>query len=245
MTYCVGILLNTGLVFAADTRTNAGVDHVSSFKKLSVFEQPGERVMVILSAGNLATTQAVVNHITRAVEAGNGENNILAAPNMFDAAEMVGAILSHEIELHGEQVKAANADASASFILGGQIKGGQLRLFQIYSAGNFIEASAESPFVQIGETKYGKPILDRVIDADTPIHLAVKAALLSFDSTMRSNLSVGLPIDVVTVKKDAYAADRQMRVDADDPFYQDLRKRYDRGIVDLFDTLPEPDWASD
>jgi putative proteasome-type protease len=229
-------------VLASDTRTNAGVDQISTFRKVTVLQDSGTAVFVLLTAGNLATSQAVVNYLTRDAGRKDSEINLFDVPNMFAAAEIVGRVLRNVLKDNADYVKAANADPNAAFLIGGQIKGGRHRLFHIYSAGNFIEAAPETPFVQIGETKYGKPILDRVVEFDTPIRRAVKAALLSFDSTMRSNLSVGLPIDVVVYRKDSFRIDKQIEVTSDDTYYRSLRDGYGEGIVTLFDELPDPKW---
>ena len=239
MTYCVGIFLDNGLVFASDTRTNAGVDNISTFRKLTVLEQPGDRVMVLLSAGNLATTQEVANHLNRNLGQEDSGFDLLSMPDMFSAAKMVGTLLREVLAENAEHVKSQNGDPVAEFIFGGQIKGGQQRLFQIYSAGNFIEASRETPFFQIGETKYGKPILDRVVKFQLSLEVAAKAALLSFDSTLRSNLSVGLPFDLVLYRKDSLAAGDLIEIREDDAYFTSLREAYGDGIKALFHDLDD------
>ncbi len=242
MTYCLGMLLEDGLVFAADSRTNAGVDHIATFRKLAVFERPGERVMVLLSAGSLATSQAVVSLVSERLGARKGEDSLFKSRTMFNAARIVGRALREVDDADAEHVRAQGADPGASFILGGQIKGRAPRLFQIYGAGNFIEATPETPYLQIGETKYGKPILDRLLNHRTLMPAAVKCALLSFDSTMRSNLSVGLPIDILCYRGDSFASDHRVQITADDSYFAQIRERYNAGIDKLFDRLPEPDW---
>ena len=242
MTYCLGMLLEDGLVFAADSRTNAGVDHIATFRKLTVFERPGERVLVLLSAGSLATSQSVVSLVRERLGARKGEDSLFKSRTMFNAARIVGRALREVTDTDAEHVLAQGADPGASFILGGQIKGRAPRLFQIYGAGNFIEATPETPYLQIGETKYGKPILDRVLSHDTPIPAATKCALLSFDSTMRSNLSVGPPLDVLCYRGDSLTAKHRFQIAADDPYFTRIRERYGKGIGKLFDGLPEPDW---
>jgi len=244
MTYCLGIFLREGLVFASDSRTNAGVDNIATFRKMAIFEKPGEKVMVLLSAGNLATTQLVVNRLNRVLEDPSSNHSLFKCTSMFEAAEMVGEVLREVLETHGEHVRQAHADPGADFLFGGQIKGGKLRLFHIYSAGNFIEASPETPFLQIGETKYGKPILDRVITHDLSIEKAVKVTMLSFDATMRSNLSVGLPIDIATYKEGSFKMASHKVVTETDEFHADLRRRYNQGLIELFDTLPNPPWLA-
>ena len=244
MTYCLGIFLRDGLVFAADSRTNAGVDHVASFRKMSIFEKAGDRAMFLLSAGNLATTQAVTNHLFRNLGDEYSKVNLYATTNMFDPTATIGTVLREVHATHAQHVKAANADPGADFLFGGQIKGGRHRLFQIYSAGNFIEATPETPYLQIGETKYGKPILDRVIEHDLSLSLAVKVAFLSFDATMRSNLSVGLPMDIATYREGAFKVDKHVVVTETDEFHANLRQMYNHGIVALFNSLPNPPWLS-
>lgn len=241
MTYCVGILLQDGLVLAADSRTNAGVDFVSTFRKMAIFEQPEDRFIAVMAAGNLATTQAVFSMVGERLEEGTDENSLYRAPTMFNAARIVGNALREVIETDGPHVRAENADPSASFIVGGQIAGRPVRLFHVYSAGNFIEATPETPFVQIGETKYGKPILDRVVDFDMPLHRATKAALVSFDSTMRSNISVAPPIDLVVYKRDTFCVHHHGVIGEDNQYFASLRKQYGEGLAKVFDGLPDPD----
>lgn len=241
MTYCLGILIKEGLVMAADSRTNAGVDYISTFRKLTIFEKPGDRVIVMASAGNLGTSQAVVSLVGERLGERKGEDSLFRTRTMFNVARIVGRTLRDVIKETGEGVTEAGGDAGATFILGGQIKGRPPRLFMVYSAGNFIEATPETPFLQIGENKYGKPILDRTIDFDMPMTRSVTAALLSFDSTMRSNLSVGPPIDLVTILDGRQRVDRHAVIGADDPYFSKLRKRYGDGIVALFDRMPDPD----
>lgn len=242
MTYCLGMLLEDGLVFAADSRTNAGVDHVATFRKLAVFERPGERAMVLLSAGSLATPESVVSLVGERLGARKGEASLFKSRTMFNAARIVGGALREVTDADGEHVRAHGADPGASFILGGQIKGRPPRLFQIYGAGNFIEATPETPYLQIGETKYGKPILDRLLSHRTSLRAAAKCALLSFDSTMRSNLSVGPPLDVLCYRRDSLTTEHRFQITADDPYFARIREGYGKGIAKLFDRLPEPDW---
>lgn len=241
MTYCLGVLLKDGLVLAADSRTNAGVDYVSTFRKLTVFEEPGERVIALATAGNLATSQSVTSMVGERLGAKTGDDSIFSCKTMFNVAQIVGRTLRQVIEESGEQVRENGGDANSTFILGGQIKDRSPRLFLIYPAGNFIEATAETPFLQIGENKYGKPILDRTIRHDMPMDQAVKAALVSFDSTMRSNLSVGPPIDLVTVVAGNQRIERHAVIEDGDPYFSDLRSRYGDGIVSVFQGLPDPE----
>ena len=241
MTYCVGILLRDGLVLAADSRTNAGVDNVSTFRKMSLFELPDDRFIALMSAGNLATSQAVISMVGERLEQGTDENSLFRAPTMFSAARIVGNALREVMDTDGPYVRAEDANPSASFIVGGQIGGRPVRLFHVYSAGNFIEATPETPFVQIGETKYGKPILDRVVDYGMTLNRAAKAALVSFDSTMRSNISVAPPIDLAIYRRDTYRAHHQTEITENDEYFRTLRKRYGDGLARVFDRLPDPD----
>ena len=244
MTYCLGIYLKEGLVFASDSRTNAGVDHIATFRKMTIFEKVGQRVYFLLSAGNLGTSQAVVNHLTRNLGDKTSSINLYATKNMFEAAEMIGDVLRDVDAKHGDHVRAAKADPGADFLFGGQIKGGRHRLFHIYSAGNFIEASPETPCLQIGETKYGKPILDRVITHNLALENAVKVTFLSFDATMRSNLSVGLPLDIATYRDSKLKVDRHVVVTEADQYHAEIRRSYNSGLIELFRSLPTPPWLS-
>jgi len=241
MTYCLGVLLKDGLVMAADSRTNAGVDYVSTFRKLTVFEEPGERVIALATAGNLATSQAVTSIVSERLGARQGEDSIYTSKTMFNVAQIIGRTLRQVIDEHGQHVRDSGGDPTASFIVGGQIRDRSPRLFLIYAAGNFIEATAETPFLQIGENKYGEPILDRTISYDMPVERAVTASLVSFDSTMRSNLSVGPPIDLITILTGKQRVERQVSIGENDPYFTALRQSYGDGIVSLFGTLPDPD----
>ena len=244
MTYCLGILLKDGLVMAADSRTNAGVDYISTFRKLTVFEKPGERVIALATAGNLATSQAVTSLISERMGEQPDEDSIFTASSMFEVAQIVGRTLQQVVRENSKNVRESGGDASATFILGGQLAGRSPRLFLIYPAGNFIEATEETPYLQVGENKYGKPILDRTIGFAMPIDQAVKAALVSFDSTMRSNLSVGPPIDLITVLDGKQRIERHAVIAEDDPYFVNLRQRYGDGIVSVFQGLPDPEISS-
>lgn len=238
MTYCVGMLLDEGLVMAADTRTNAGVDNVGKFKKLYAWEKPGHAVFVLLTAGNLAVTQAVVSLLTEGTDARRSsksrDNNLFAAKTMFQAARIIGKSVRDVKEIDGDHLQA-NGDAfAASFIFGGQIGRERPRLFNIYSAGNFIEATADTPFFQIGEHKYGKPILDRVARNDMKLGDAAKMVLLSFDSTLRSNLSVGLPIDLLTYERDSLKIEHTKRIGLDDPYFKMLSTEWSKALRTAF-----------
>lgn len=242
MTYCVGLLLKEGLVFASDTRTNAGVDQVATFPKMSVFEVENERMIVILTAGNLAITQAVVNGLREKINANVG-SHLHNVETMFEAAKIVGDELRAVFERDAEHLKNHKTDFNASILLGGQIKGERPRLFNVYSAGNFIESCSETPYFQIGETKYGKPILDRVVKYDSDMMDTVKCILISFDSTIRSNISVSAPIDLLTYKTDSLHAQCRQRITESDPYYATVRKGWGEGLKKVFSELPNPDWC--
>jgi len=245
MTYCVGMLLDQGLVMASDSRTNAGLDHISTFRKMWVWERPGDRVIVMLTAGNLAITQAVANLLAEGVEAENGDKGetLHTVPSMFAAARLVGAAVREIRRMDAEALAAADTDFNATMILGGQIAGRAMRLFQIYAAGNFIEATGDTPFFQIGETKYGKPILDRVLNHETALDDAVKLALVSMDSTLRSNISAGPPIDLLTYLRDSGEVAIQVRIDEDDAYFNELRRRWSENLKRAFDDLPPPPYG--
>lgn len=241
MTYAVSFLLEQGLVFASDSRTNAGVDRVSIARKMTIFEQPGDRFMTLLSSGNLAITQAVIRHLQEDLETG-GEGDLFAAPSMFAATRMVGAALRKVHDIDAESMQEQGHGFNASFIMGGQVDGGEARIFMIYSAGNFIEATVEAPYLQIGETKYGKPIIDRTITFQSSLDEAVKCALVSFDATMRSNVSVGPPIDIVTYRRDSLKIGLRVQLGEDDPFLRLIRDYWGGALRRAFDDMPDPDW---
>ncbi len=242
MTYCVALLLDEGLVLASDTRTNAGVDQVAIFPKMHHFEVRGERMITLLTAGNLAITQSVVNRLREAVKQDEGDhiNNV---SSLFDVARLVGDEVRFAFERDAEHLKNHNADFHASIIVAGQIKGERPRLFNVYNAGNFIEPSTETPYFQIGETKYGKPIIDRVIKHDTDMMDAVKCVLISFDSTIRSNISVAAPIDLMLYRKDTFHGDCHQRINETDAYYAVVRKGWSEGLKEVFHQLPNPDCA--
>ncbi|XBQ16592.1 MAG: proteasome-type protease [Oceanicaulis sp.] len=227
MTYCVGLRLDSGLVFMSDTRTNAGVDNIFTFRKMFTWREPGERVITIMTAGNLATTQAVVSLLgERMAEAGKRDQSIRHAPTMFQVAKIVGATLREVVKNQTAEgpESAAAAVFSATVIVGGQIEGAEPRLFLVYPEGNFIEASEENPFFQIGETKYGRPILLRGYRRDMTFEEAVKLLLLSFDSTLKANLSVGMPLDLQTYRTDSFDAGHEKRFEPDDPYFTYLSR---------------------
>ena len=241
MTYCVGLKLDRGIVFASDTRTNAGFDNIATFGKMHIWSSDGDRLITLLTAGNLAVTQAVVSILDEEINAGaeTDEPNLMTVRTMFQAARHVGETLKSIRETDGEAL-GLKADAfSASFILGGQIKGEEPRLFQIYNEGNFIEATDDTPYFQIGEHKYGKPILDRVAVAPMRMGEAAKLLLLSFDSTLRSNLSVGMPIDLLIYRKDAFKIGEKQRIEEADPYFRKLSDAWSDALKDAFSRLDE------
>jgi putative proteasome-type protease len=243
MTYCVGILVRDGLVMIADTRTNAGVDNVATFRKLHVFERPGERVIGVATAGNLAVSQSALTLITEGMEHPETRQHetIMDMSSMFAAAQFVGRAVREARRAIGEPLDQAEAGAfDVSFLLGGQVAERRLRLFMIYAAGNFIEATADTPYRQIGEHKYGKPILDRSITETTPLDEALKLGLISMDSTIRSNLGVGLPIDILTVRRDEAKVALSYRVDAAEPYFHDLRERWSAALRAAHRAIPPP-----
>lgn len=243
MTYCVAMRLDAGLVFLADSRTNAGVDHINTYRKMHVFEKPGERVLVLMSSGNLAITQAVVNTLRERLEARRGAS-LNRAKNMFEAAKHVGDCLREVHERDAAALQKFGMDFAASLILGGQIQGEEPRLFNIYAAGNFVEIQRETPYCQIGEAKYGKPIIDRVIGPKTLLDEAAKCALISMDSTIRSNLSVGLPLDLVLYERDSLRIGRQVQITQDSRYYGEIRRQWGEHLRHGFAALPDLDWAA-
>ncbi len=238
MTYCVGMKLDRGLVFMSDTRTNAGLDNISTFTKMRRWSKPGDRVIVLLSAGNLATTQAVASLLEERMKApADRHPTVFDAPSMFQVARLVGDTVKEVIATSAKG--GQNADSfGASFILGGQIKGGQPRLFYIYPEGNFIESSPDTPFFQIGENKYGKPILVRAYHPSMSFEEAVKLLIVSFDSTLRANLSVGLPLDMQIYETDALVPGLQQRFEASDPYYQAVSDRWSEALKLALEQLP-------
>ncbi|WP_290651540.1 proteasome-type protease [Aquisalimonas sp.] len=240
MTYCLAAAVDAGLVFAADSRTNAGLDHINTYPKLHPFIWEGDRVFVLLSAGNLATTQAVVTEMQRNAESGGALSEARFLP---EAAQYVGEVSRRVQARHApEGPGAGNVSLEASFILGGQIGNQEPGLFLIYPRGNFITCSQEQPFLQIGETKYGKPILDRIISPSLSLEDTVRCALVSIDSTMRSNLSVGPPLDLMIYPKDTLERPRALRYKLNSPYFASIRKRWSDGLRRLFDDLPRFDW---
>ncbi len=245
MTYCVAIKLNAGLVFLSDSRTNAGLDQISTFRKMIVYEKPQDRFMVLLSAGNLSISQSVreilqVEHLKDSPE--SEAITIWNAKSMFDTARVLGAAIRRVYERDAESLQAAGVEFNVSMVLGGQIKGEAMRLFQVYSAGNFIEATPETPYFQVGESKYGKPVLDRVITPATPLDEAAKCALVSMDSTLKSNLSVGLPLDLVVYEADTFQTDKVVCIDENNPYFKMLHNTWGQRLREVFDSIEEPMW---
>ena len=245
MTYCVAIKLNAGLVFLSDSRTNAGLDQISTFRKMIVYEKPGDRFMVLLSAGNLSISQSVreILQVEQITDHEGGEPiTIWNAKSMFDAARVLGAAVRHVHDRDAAALRSAGVEFNVSLIFGGQIQGEGMRLFQVYSAGNFIEATPETPFFQVGESKYGKPVLDRVITPDTPLDEAAKCALVSMDSTLKSNLSVGLPLDLAVYEVDSFRTDRIVCIDEQNPYFRMLHTSWGQKLRQVFDSIEHPVW---
>jgi len=247
MTYCVAALVEEGIVFASDSRTAAGFDNISTYSKMTVFEVPGERVVVILSSGNLATTQGVVTRLRMRARDEQGtatRDGILGVTRMFEAAHLVGMTL-REVMNEEAPVQQQGVDIGCHFIVGGQIDRKQPRLFHVYPEGNFIEATRDTNFFQIGEHKYGKPIMDRVVKYNVPLKAAAKAIIVSFDSTMRSNLTVGLPIDLVAYEKDSAKVTLRRRFDVDDQYFSKLSGIWSAGLRRAFGEVPEIEWGEE
>jgi putative proteasome-type protease len=237
MTYCVGIAVNDGMVFVSDSRTNAGVDHVSTYSKVNVFGVPGERQFVILTAGNLATSQAVISQVRHDIKQ-QARTSLLTCTRMSEAADYLGDISRTQQAKHG-----GGPTYESTFILGGQIKGIKQKMLLVYSEGNHIATSEETAFLQIGESKYGKPILDRIIQPDTPIDTAMLCALVSMDSTMRSNLTVGPPIDIIVYNNGSLVVDKHYRLTEDSSYLRDIRSMWDQRLKEAFQGLPRIEWA--
>ena len=245
MTYCVAIKLNAGLVFLSDSRTNAGLDQISTFRKMIIYEKPGDRFMVLLSAGNLSISQSVreILQVEQLKDPDGGPHiTIWNAKSMFDAARVLGAAIRRVHDRDAEDLKHAGVDFNVSLIFGGQIAGEGMRLFQVYSAGNFIEATCETPYFQVGESKYGKPVLDRVITPETPLEEASKCALVSMDSTLKSNLSVGLPLDLVVYEVNALQSDKVVCIDHENPYFRMLHDNWGKKLREVFDSIEDPLW---
>ena len=247
MTYCVGMLLESGLVMIADTRTNAGVDNISSYRKLHCLTETGDRLVMAATAGNLSITQTALGLLEEGLPREDGEDGkrlLSDVPTMFRAAQLIGDAVRNVREDMCPALEREKVSAGISVIVGGRIAGGPLKLYQIYSAGNFIECQPDQPFLQIGETKYGRPILDRALKWHTPIDEAVKVGLISFDSTIRSNLAVGRPIDLIVMPSDARLPVIRRRIEADDPYFNDLSARWSLMLNEARDTIPDPPFMS-
>ena len=246
MTYCCGVLVRDGLVMIADTRTNAGLDNVSTFRKLHIFSKPGERIMAIATAGNLAISQSVLSTLTEGLEDPHtGEvETLMNAPTMFQAAQRIGRAIRAVHATEGVALKSEDINFDVSFLFGGQIKGSRMRLFMVYPAGNFIECTTDTPYLQIGEHKYGKPVLDRAISFDTDLYDGLKIGLISMDSTMRSNLAVGLPIDLLVVRRDTCTSEVNYRIEPGEPYFQDLRERWSAALRAAHIAIPRPPYRS-
>jgi len=246
MTYCCGILVRDGLVMIADTRTNAGLDNISTFRKLHVFTNPGERVLALATAGNLSISQTVRATLTEGMEnPETGEKEtLLNAPTMFQAVQRIGKAVRLVRATESPALKAADVEIDVAFLFGGQIKGGPVRLYMVYSAGNFIECTTDTPYLQIGEHKYGKPVLDRAIRFDTDPYDGLKIGLISMDSTMRSNLGVGLPIDILVARRDAFNPELHYRIEPGEPYFQDLRERWSAALRAAHIAIPRPPYKN-
>ena len=240
MTYCVGMKTNDGILFMSDTRTNAGVDNISVFKKMFSWSKPGERLITIMTAGNLATTQAVVSLLDERTKAVDERNpSILDEPSMFQVARLVGNTLKEVIQDNAETGQTADSTFNATIIVGGQIKGGEQRLFLVYPEGNFVEASKDTPFFQIGETKYGKPILVRAYEPNISFEEAMKLLLVSFNSTIKANLSVGMPLDYQIHHLEKFEVSSEARIDGDDPYYQSISNGWGDALSKALNSLPD------
>ncbi|MBI2733944.1 MAG: proteasome-type protease [Aquabacterium sp.] len=245
MTYCVAMRLNAGLVFLSDSRTNAGMDQISTFRKMTVYEQAGERVLVLLSAGNLAITQAVKQLLgSETIEGSDGEScTIWTAKSLFDVARIVGSAVRKVHARDADALKKHGIDFNCSLIIGGQIKGETMRLFNVYAAGNFVEAGIDGVcYFQIGESKYGKPVIDRVVTPLTPLQEAAKCALISMDSTLKSNLSVGLPLDLMVYEGDSLRVDKLINIDETNTYFRMIRTSWGQRLRQVFDSIPDPTW---
>ncbi len=242
MTYCIAMALDAGMIFASDSRTNAGVDHIARFAKMRVFVREGDRLIAILSSGNLSITQNAISILEQRTRDPD-QLNLYNATSMFDIARLLGDSLREVKSRDGAFLLQNSIDSSANFIIGGQVSGEGPRLFNVYSEGNFIEATPETCYFQIGETKYGKPVIDRVVNRRTTLVDAAKCAIVSFDSTMRSNISVGLPIDLLIYETNALRIKLQRRIEEADPYFQMVHTQWGEGLRRVFGQLPDPDWV--
>jgi putative proteasome-type protease len=244
MTYCVGIKLDAGIVFLSDSRTNAGVDQVRTFRKTHRFERVGERIIVVQTAGNLALSQAVLSALRSSFQPDVSGVTLWNAKTMFDAASIVGDAVRKVYQRDSSAMQNFGLEFNLSLIVGGQIRGETPRLFNVYNVGNFIESTPETPYFQLGESKYGKPILDRVVTTTLSLNEAAKCALVSMDSTMKSNLSVGLPLDLVCYRTDSLVVDQHTLIDEQDAYFSSIRSSWGQQLRKVFDELPNPQWWS-
>jgi putative proteasome-type protease len=245
MTYCVGIKLDAGLVFLSDSRTNAGLDQISMFRKMIVYERAGDRFMVMLSAGNLSISQSV-REILQVEKLDNGDLppiTIWNATSMYDAVRVLGSAVRRVYDQDGPSLKHSGIDFNATMIFGGQIAGEAMRLFLVYSAGNFIEATRETCYFQVGESKYGKPVLDRMITPATPLDEAAKCALVSMDSTLKSNLSVGLPLDLLVYEAGHLQSQQIVCIDEHNPYFHMIRSTWGQKLRQVFESIDDPQWS--
>ena len=247
MTYCIGIKLDAGLVFTSDSRTYAGMDQISTFRKMMVYERPDDRFMVLLSAGNLSISQSVreILQVEKLHEGGVEPITIWNATSMFDAARVLGSAMRRLYQQDGQALRDAGIDFNATMVFGGQIKGEAMRLFLVYSAGNFIEATRETCYFQVGESKYGKPVLDRMLVPQTSLDQAAKCALVSMDSTLKSNLSVGLPLDLIVYERDSFRSDEIVCIDEDNPYFSMIRRTWGQRLREVFENIEDPSWEAE
>jgi putative proteasome-type protease len=244
MTYCAGILTREGLVMVADTRTNAGLDNVATFRKLHLFEVPGKKLFAIATAGNLGFTQSVLSMLREGLPRADGAvERLIDQESMFKAAQFVGEVIRHLYQSEGVAMEQHGASLDVTMLLAGQTEGRNLRLFMLYKAGNFIEATSDTPYLQIGEHKYGKPILDRAVTYGSDLYEALKLALISMDSTMRSNLGVGLPIDILVMRRDVIEPEVSHRIEAGEPYFHDLRERWSAALRKAHSDIPPPPYG--
>ncbi|MDX2100142.1 MAG: proteasome-type protease [Leptolyngbyaceae cyanobacterium bins.59] len=243
MTYCLGIITRSGLVMAADSRTNAGVDYVSTYQKLFTFCCPGERALILCTSGNLAVTQTVLTLLNRDIKAATAEN-LYSLPSLYEVARYIGAKVRQIQEADRTWLQQDGIDYQCNLLLGGQVQGEEPGLFLIYSQGNCIQATPETPFLQIGEAKYGKPILDRTLHFDLPLEAAAKSALLSIDSTMKSNISVGPPIDLVMYERNSFEIKYELHLPIEAPYLMKIRRLWESALREAFDRMPGIDWEN-
>ena len=244
MTYCVGLRLENGLVLASDSRTNAGIDYVTTYSKLHVFNPTPDRIFILMSAGNLATTQEILNHIQRDLDSPPESTNLLNARYLFEAAEYIGQLSVRIQQSHGAALQATGVSGEATLILAGQIQGQSHGMFMIYPQGNYITATAETPYLQIGENKYGKPILDRIVRPDLSLEEGARLLLVSLEATTKSNVTVGPPFELVMYTKDTMKLTQRLRFEADTPYYTNVKQAWNQSLINSFQSLPKFDWET-